>query len=480
MPICPRIPRRCCTVRAARAAPGHKGVSALIVAPAEFKKAQRLLQGAKVVAEWGKAPVGRRGAGQGRSAPAGTSRAGAGPWPTRRDMATALLDRFGAEQVGGGLRAAVARGAVGPGSAVGSRAKPRCRRRRASAANSAPRSGSPVGRPRGPGRGALAAAEDLRCRRHHQGRHRRDPRAGGRDLRADCRGLAGKFGARHGAGNRRHDGRMEGEPSMDRPERAPRKAPAARAPRAEKPPYEQARKAGLCAQAVASGRRSAVRTAMIRSAAATRRPAARRVRAPRARQALCQARGWRAQALCATRAEAAYGEQEALCASASDGDRKPYAPRAEAPSKALCASATDGERKPYAPRAEGRPSPMPSARMASASPMRRARKAAKPYAKREDGERKPYAPRADGAKPYAKREDGDALSRARPGSSRTAAARDKPARGGWRSNRTAADGKSFRQTGQRQAPARRCQGHVASASCRRKSRNADFVNRSFR
>jgi len=35
---------------------GKKGVSALIVAPAEFKKAQRLLQGAKVNAEWGAAP----------------------------------------------------------------------------------------------------------------------------------------------------------------------------------------------------------------------------------------------------------------------------------------------------------------------------------------------------------------------------------------------------------------------------------------
>ncbi|MFN4202723.1 MAG: DEAD/DEAH box helicase [Tabrizicola sp.] len=35
---------------------GKKGVSALIVTPAEFKKAQRLLAGAKVVAEWGAAP----------------------------------------------------------------------------------------------------------------------------------------------------------------------------------------------------------------------------------------------------------------------------------------------------------------------------------------------------------------------------------------------------------------------------------------
>ena len=35
---------------------GAKGVSVLIVAPSEYRKAQRLLQGAKVVAEWGAAP----------------------------------------------------------------------------------------------------------------------------------------------------------------------------------------------------------------------------------------------------------------------------------------------------------------------------------------------------------------------------------------------------------------------------------------
>jgi ATP-dependent RNA helicase DeaD len=35
---------------------GKKGVSALIVTPAEYKKAQRLLAGAKVVAQWGSAP----------------------------------------------------------------------------------------------------------------------------------------------------------------------------------------------------------------------------------------------------------------------------------------------------------------------------------------------------------------------------------------------------------------------------------------
>src|SRR5690606_25413118 len=35
---------------------GAKGISALIVPPADYRKAQRLLAGARVVAEWGKPP----------------------------------------------------------------------------------------------------------------------------------------------------------------------------------------------------------------------------------------------------------------------------------------------------------------------------------------------------------------------------------------------------------------------------------------
>ncbi len=81
---------------------GKKGVSALIVAPAEFKKAQRLLQGAKVVAEWGTAP----GADEVQARDdlrilehpallAGVS--------DDMDMAQGLLDRFGAESVAAGF-----------------------------------------------------------------------------------------------------------------------------------------------------------------------------------------------------------------------------------------------------------------------------------------------------------------------------------------------------------------------------------------
>ena len=76
---------------------GAKGVSALIVAPADHKKAQRLLQGAKVVAEWGRAPsaeeVGARDDARMLEHPALTT--------ALDDMAVArdLLARVGPEQV---------------------------------------------------------------------------------------------------------------------------------------------------------------------------------------------------------------------------------------------------------------------------------------------------------------------------------------------------------------------------------------------
>ena len=76
---------------------GAKGVSALIVTPSEYRKAQRLLQGAKLVADWGKAPsadeVRTRDEERIMEHPALAERL--------EDMTTAraLLDRFGPEQV---------------------------------------------------------------------------------------------------------------------------------------------------------------------------------------------------------------------------------------------------------------------------------------------------------------------------------------------------------------------------------------------
>ncbi|TXI06178.1 MAG: DEAD/DEAH box helicase, partial [Pseudorhodobacter sp.] len=77
---------------------GKKGVSALIAAPSEFRKAQRLLQGAKVVAEWGPAPsaddVQAKDDLRILEHPALATAPG-----DEAAMADTLLARFGAEQV---------------------------------------------------------------------------------------------------------------------------------------------------------------------------------------------------------------------------------------------------------------------------------------------------------------------------------------------------------------------------------------------
>ncbi len=77
---------------------GAKGVSALIVPPSETKRAQRILQQAKVEAEWGKAPsadeVRARDDARMLEAPALTA-----PPGDEADSAAALLEWFGPEQV---------------------------------------------------------------------------------------------------------------------------------------------------------------------------------------------------------------------------------------------------------------------------------------------------------------------------------------------------------------------------------------------
>ena len=77
---------------------GSKGVSALIVTPSDFRKASRILQGAKVVAEWGTAPSAEEV--QERDDQRILEHPSLGP-NEGEDLAMAetLLDRFGAEHV---------------------------------------------------------------------------------------------------------------------------------------------------------------------------------------------------------------------------------------------------------------------------------------------------------------------------------------------------------------------------------------------
>jgi len=77
---------------------GNKGTSVLIVPPAEFRKAQRILQGAKVTAEWGNAPGADEV--QAREDERLLEHAALAEAPgDAAGMAGALLDRWGADAV---------------------------------------------------------------------------------------------------------------------------------------------------------------------------------------------------------------------------------------------------------------------------------------------------------------------------------------------------------------------------------------------
>ncbi|MFN4171599.1 MAG: DEAD/DEAH box helicase [Pseudorhodobacter sp.] len=77
---------------------GSKGVSALIVTPSDYRKASRILQGAKVVAEWGTAPSAEEV--QERDDQRILEHPALGPNEGEDlEMAQTLLDRFGAEHV---------------------------------------------------------------------------------------------------------------------------------------------------------------------------------------------------------------------------------------------------------------------------------------------------------------------------------------------------------------------------------------------
>ena len=77
---------------------GAKGVSALIVTPADYKKAQRLLQGAKVTAEWGAPPSADEVRAEDDRRMLDDPVLAAGPGDEAQ-AAAALIERFGADHV---------------------------------------------------------------------------------------------------------------------------------------------------------------------------------------------------------------------------------------------------------------------------------------------------------------------------------------------------------------------------------------------
>ena len=331
---------------------GKKGVSALIATPSEFRKAQRLLQGAKVVAEWGPAPsaddVQAKDDLRILEHPALASAPG-----DEAAMADTLLARFGAEQVAAAFVRLWREGRSAP--EVLSDALPPSEPR-------APRERGEFGPSTwfklSVGHTGRAEARWLLPKICDAGGISRDS-IGAIRVQQDetfvqiAQAVAGRFPDAQELESGLTMEKIAGEPNLERPERSPRAAaprttrsdgsrPVAprpvtpRAPRAEKPAYSP--KPPRFVEEEADN-----------PAAPPRAPREAAERKP-------------------------YAKRE-------DGPKKPYTPR-EAPERKPYAPREDGPRKPYTPREGGE---------------------RKPYAKRDEAAPRPYAKRSeDGAKPYAK------------------------------------------------------------------------------
>ena len=368
---------------------GSKGVSALIVVPAEFRKAQRLLQGAKVVAEWGTAP----GADEVQARddlrllehptlqmPVGDD----GP------MAAALLGRFSPSAVAAAFVRLWREGRSAP-EVLQDMAAP--------AAASAPRErgefGESVWYALSVGRSGRAEARWLLPKICDAGGIAKDG-IGAIRVQEDqtfvqiAKAAGNKFGPVLELEPGLEMRRIEGEPSLDRPERAPRKSfdKPERRPAAPRAPRDE------------SWRKDAVQNDAERAPKPEYKPKPPRIveedspaAPPRAAAEVAERKPYVKRDEAKPYAPKPYAKRE-------DGEAKPYAPkpyakREDGPAKPYApkpyAKREDGPAKPYAKRDDA--APKPYARREDAAP--------KPYAKRDDA--KPYAP-----KPYAKRDDGDA------------------------------------------------------------------------
>ncbi|MEO6300783.1 MAG: DEAD/DEAH box helicase [Paracoccaceae bacterium] len=415
---------------------GNKGVSALIVAPSEFKKAQRLLQGAKVVAEWVKPPSADDV--QGRDDlrliehPALALDVG-----DEADLAATLVAQYGAEQVAAAFIRLWREGRSAPEVLSDNLAVPD---------NAPPRErgefGASVWFQLSVGRSGRAEARWLLPKICEAGGITKDG-IGAIRVQDDrtfvqiAQALAGKFGQ----GLELESGvtmtRIEGEPDLDRPERKPagkpeRKAPMTRVMRDEpardkpayvpKPSREVEDDAGVVAEVV------------------ERKPYVKRDEPkPYAVKAEAERKPYVKSAPRGAGEAGPYPVAEKKPYVKRD-DAKPYAPKVA------------GERAPYAKREDSKPY---AAREGAAKKPYAPRGDAKPYAGKPDGERKTYAPRGD-AKPYAPRAaaaDGER----KPYVKRDAPAGDKPRFGakpegfkprsaGFKSH-GAADGKPARAAG---------------------------------
>ncbi len=351
---------------------GSKGVSALIVAPSEFKKAQRLLQGAKVVAEWGPAPSAEdvQGREDLRLAEHPFLQA---PLGEDAELAQTLVDRYGPAQTAAAFVRMWREGRSAPDVLSDQAGPPK---------DSAPRErgefGPSVWFSLSVGRSGRAEARWLLPKICDAGGISKDAIGAIRVQENQtfvqiATAQAGKFGAGLELESGVQMARLEGEPNLDRPERAPardfgdkpRGKPAAK-------PYAK--------------RDDAAKPYAAKSY--DDKPA----RAPRADKP-------------------AYTPKPARVVEDEGGYNPAYNPLGGSDRAPAEAPAPKAERKPYAKREDGG---KPYGAKGDAKPFGAKPYAAKggdkpygakPYAKREDGDKpyapKPYAKREDGAKPYA-------------------------------------------------------------------------------
>ncbi|MDN5787021.1 DEAD/DEAH box helicase, partial [Pseudorhodobacter sp.] len=347
---------------------GAKGVSALIVVPSEFRKAERLLQGAKVVAEWGAAPsaeeVQERDDQRILEHPALGPNDGEG-----LEIAQLVLDRFGAEQVAQAFVTLWRQGRSSP-EVLADAIKPGER---------------PEPKPRGEfgasvwytisvGHTGRAEARWLLPKICEAGGITKDG-IGAIRVQHDLtyvqigKAVADKFGAGVALEEGVEMRRMDGEPVLDRPERP------ARPPR-EKPAYKP----------------KPSRFVEDDAPMPERKPYTKRE---------------------TPKAEAAWNSDTGAPQGFSDGE-KPKARRAAAEGKPFekkpAAKKGDGDKKPWVKREEGDGKPWEKR---DAAPRKPYAKKAEPYARKAEpyGKKpeaaaetaKPYAKRTDGAKPYAPR-----------------------------------------------------------------------------
>lgn len=408
---------------------GKKGVSALIVPPAEYKKAQRLLSGAKVVAEWGSAP----GADDVQAKddlrilehPALST-----PPGDEAGLAGQLLDQFGPEALAAAFVRLWREGRSAPEVLSTDLPVP---------PPSAPRErgefGPSVWFRISVGRAGRAEARWLLPKICDAGSIAKDG-IGAIRVREDetfvqiSDSLASRFGTQIELDKGLTMERIEGEPDLDKPRavkperkdkpaytpkpprvveddaaeapraeyapkpkakyderpRAVEARPASKpawtpdrpapqrddsAPRPERKPYERkpyAAPAGDASEEPKKPRWSPDQKSAPRSAGFKSHGSADKPgRATGYKSHAAESTGYKGKA-------DGYKPRSEPYKAREDGPRKPYAPRAEG-----YKPREDGPKKPYAPRAEG-------------------------YKPREDGPKKPYAPRTEGYKP---REDGD-------------------------------------------------------------------------